>query len=123
MIFYWCRHLPAFKKKAEKIPLQTIDIHLSLSAKSASVIAEIILIKTEEGSFLNLSEYWNIIKYGATVDTPQVDVHVACVGKENIYFRFITTFFKPQIFRMVEQQGRCFQNICALYIFALTICV
>jgi hypothetical protein len=65
-------------------------------------MVEIILIKREVGSFLNLSKYLNITKYRATADTIDEDVHVACVGKENIYFRFITTFFKPQIFRMVE---------------------
>jgi hypothetical protein len=46
-------------------------------------MAEIILIKREKESFLNLSKYLNSTKYRATADTIDRDVHVACIGKEN----------------------------------------
>jgi len=44
-------------------------------------MAEIILIKVEKGNLFNYSEYWNIIKYRVTAETPHVNVHVACIVK------------------------------------------
>jgi hypothetical protein len=57
---------------------------LSLSSQIASVMADIILNKTEKTS-LNLSEHQNVITYTPTADSLPVAVHVARIVKGKTY--------------------------------------
>jgi len=63
---------------------QVSPLSFSLSARNASAMADIILIKTRKAS-LNLSEHQNVINHTTTADTVHVDVHVACIVKDKTY--------------------------------------
>jgi len=64
--------------------ISPLSLSLSLSARNASAMADIILIKTKKAS-LNLLEHQNVITHTTTADTVHVDVHVACIVKDKTY--------------------------------------
>ena len=67
------------------------SVSLSFPANNASTMADVILIKSEKNSSLNLLEHYNVINCRTTAKNLHVEMHVARIARDKTYFSVKST--------------------------------